>query len=689
MGILTGVSSRVDGPAFKRAEIHDPGIWLPVACIPVADARVRGWAGYNCGARPRWGLFGRGCLPEIGSDPGADAMTPSDAVNACRRLIELLDGTRGLHGRGRLSTDDSVHAPIADFARSLFRMRIAPALEPGWPENDPVHVVLFGGTNTGKSTVLNVLLGRGAAGMNVLARFSQHPEAYRPAPLGDRWLTGYPTRFARYARFNDASPPRQLDASLHQDGYRPCFAVFETEKLGAAVRPPFSSGAVAWDAPDFSTEEALTHLETVLDAAALADVVVMTVTDESYADDRGHALLKMVGQSGVALHVVANRLPESAGKALLDDLAETLRLSARVNPPIHRLRRVRGADPSVRLRGLLDGDDAEALRQTLGREVERGAALKRQSLQGAIDFVAKHWAELVRPLVEEAGLCARWDETVARVTQETVLEPYRRDYLDGLRYADFNRALAQLMQLLQVPGIGPALDVAGHVVRWPGRMLARALGGLGQRRGTSSEQAPERAVLERAIERWLTALKAEAEALATTAPHPVWDRIIRALDDEAAQRSLRAQFDEAFARYQHDLDAMVRQRADALYGQLRQSPKRLNALRAANLATNVLSLGVVVKLGGLHWWDAVLGPAVVGLNQSLVERGFGKLLDAQREGLKDEQRRAVSSLIAGTLDRPARALFEGTTRAGALEAAEGDFAVVRAALSARLRGETA
>jgi hypothetical protein len=609
-----------------------------------------------------------------------------DSLAACRRLIALLERTRSLRSRARLSTDDSVQSPVAEFAQALLKMRVAPGLEPVWPGCDPVHVVLFGGTNTGKSTVLNVLLGRSAAGMNVLARFSQHPEAYRPRTLGDRWLTAFPTRFDGYERFDNANPPRQSDDALRRDGYRPRFAVFDTVRDAAAPGEAFADGAVAWDAPDFSTEEALTHLQTVLDVAALADIVVMTVSDESYADDRGHALVRMLGESGVRLFVVANKFPDATSPALLDDLAETLRVSARVTPTVRRFGQMRGPDPEARLRLLLESAPADAFRRAVGQEAARGVGLKRETLAGAIGFIETHWQELVRPLAEEAELTARWSETVGRLTREFVLEPYRRDYLEGVRYADFHRALAELMRLLQVPGVGPALDVAGRLVRWPGRMLARALGGVARGRTESAGQPPERAVLDGAIDRWLIALKGEAELLAGASPHPAWAAMIRALDEGGFRDAVRTQFDAAFAAYQAELESVIQRRADTLYARLKESPRRLNALRAANLVTNVFSIGLVVKLGGLNWWDAVLGPAVVGLNQSLVERGFGKILDSQRDGLKQDQLRAVTGLVSEKLEGPALALFRGVTAAGSLGEAERDFAAVREAVARKLAG---
>ena len=167
------------------------------------------------------------------------------------------------------------------------RMRIRPALVPRWPAHDPVHVALFGGTNSGKSTVLNLLVGRAAAGMHATARFSQHPEAYLPAALGDQWLTAAPSRLTAYECYRNRHPPRQSDDDLARHGYRSAFAILDLEHLAIPVLASPAATAVFWDAPDFSTEEAQTYLGAVLDVVALADIVIMTVTDESYADDRG------------------------------------------------------------------------------------------------------------------------------------------------------------------------------------------------------------------------------------------------------------------------------------------------------------------------------------------------------------------------------------------------------------------
>jgi hypothetical protein len=231
----------------------------------------------------------------------------------------LFEHALAVEEKRRTVAEDTIRAPVIPYAIAQMRMRVQPALTPGWPSDDPLHIALVGGTNSGKSTVVNVCLGSPAAGMHATARFSQHPEAYRPTVLGDQWLTAYPSRFAGYGRFRDARPPRQPDREILSHGYRPALAVFDsTSGLTTPCALSGITAAVLWDTPDFSTDVAQAYLSAVLDVVALADVVMMTVTDESYADARGCALLSLISESGVQLYVVANKL--TANQELLDDM---------------------------------------------------------------------------------------------------------------------------------------------------------------------------------------------------------------------------------------------------------------------------------------------------------------------------------------------------------------------------------
>jgi hypothetical protein len=606
-----------------------------------------------------------------------------DPLAACDRLITLLERAIGLEPVHASARDDTIQEPMARYLVAQLRMRIRPALGPGWPAHDPVHVALFGGTNSGKSTALNLLVGRAAAGMHATARFSQYPEAYRPGALGDRWLTDAPSRFLGYDCYRDRHPPRQTDDELAHHGYHPAFAILDLDHLEAPVLAQPAAMAVFWDAPDFSTEEAQTYLGAVLDVVALADIVVMTVTDESYADDRGTALLRMVNASGVALHVVANKLAD--GPELLQDIRD--KLAVHWHGTTHSLPLVRGRTPEDRLGHLMATAEAKALRQAIAREAAAGSQLKRQMLAGAVEFVQRRLAEVLRPLVAEVEMASAWEYMVERITQQELLERYRSEYLDGERYEEFNQTLVRLMDLLEIPGVGPLLRLLSTAVRTPFRIASGVLrSALGGSRAQATQPA-EHEMLDGLIRRWLAALRSEAQLLASTASHPAWGDLVRRLDSLDFSRQLTRTFERAYGAYRQTVNEEIQRRAQEIYHAIAQRPWLLNLLRGTNLMVDATSIVLVIKSGGLNWSDAVLGPLLAGLRHALLEAGLDKYLQTQQSLLKRKQLDALQVAVEQHLARPVRDLFVGAARAEELETARRDIARISQAALRVAQGE--
>jgi hypothetical protein len=603
-------------------------------------------------------------------DHRKDPAYQDDPLAACDRLITMIERALTLGPAHAGVRDDTILAPIAQYIAAQLRMRIRPGLMRGWPAHDPVHVALFGGANSGKSTVLNLLVGRAAAGMHATARFSQHPEAYLPNALGDRWLSSAPSRFFDYHCYRDRHPPRQSDDDLVRHGYRPAFALLDLDRLEIPILAPPAVAAVFWDAPDFSTEEAQTYLSAVLDAVALADLVIMTVTDESYADDRAIVLLRMVQDSGVTLYVVANKLTESP--ELLQDIKDKLALHRQGT--VLSLPLVKGRTPEERLGHLMATAGAETLRQTIACEVIRGSQLKRQMLAGAVDFLQRHLGEVLRPLAAEVEMVQAWELMVERLTQQEILERYRSEYLDGERYGEFNQTLVRLMDLLEIPGVGPLLRLLSTVVRTPFRLASRVLrSSLGGVTGQPT-QPPEQEVLHRLIQHWLSALRSEAQLLASTGSHPAWGDLVRRLDSLDFSRQLAQTFECAYRAYRQTVDEEIQQRVQAIYHALVQRPWLLNILRGTNLIVDATSMTLVIKSGGLNWSDAVLGPLVAGLRHALLEAGLDKYLQTQQSLLKRKQWAAMQTAVEQHLAQPVRALLRGAVRAEELETARRDMA---------------
>ncbi|WP_254054029.1 hypothetical protein [Singulisphaera sp. GP187] len=604
-------------------------------------------------------------------------MRVTDPIAACDRLIAVFERAIPLSSKGRWASDDAIRVPILPFAIAQLRMRVRPAFQPDWIVTDPVHITLFGGTNTGKSTVVNLIVGRPAAGMGVRARCSQHPEAYRPAAVGDRWLDGNPTRFQGYRRYRDEHPPRQSDEELHRDGYRRALALLEIDRLpGLPLAPIAAPTAIVWDAPDFSTEQSSSYLGTILDLLALADLVVMTVTDECYADDRGTSLLKMVGDAGVNTLIVANKLPEN--RTLLDDVGRTLGTAGGSQAPVLRLPEISGTSTLDRLEQLLRCDEADLLRDSVQREAALGSALKQRSLLGSIAFLERHLDEFLGPLTHEVSASASWQATVARLSREAILEPYRRDYLDGIRYGELNRTLLHLMERLQVPLIGPILDLTGRVVRIPLRLAGRGIRSLLGHGSEESKSPPEQEILQDAIPHWLAAIKAEAQVLARSDGREEWTAIVQELESVRFRTALVGPFERAFDVYRERMERLVRRRAEDLYERLSENPKKLATMRGANLMVSATSVALVIKTAGLDWSDAVLGPVVAGVWQNLLEWGLGRYLETLRTELKEAQLQAMRQLVEVHLEQPVRNLFPGAVSAGELDAARADFASIKA-----------
>jgi hypothetical protein len=182
-------------------------------------------------------------------------------------------------------------------------------------------------------------------------------------------------------------------------------------------------------------------------------------------------------------------------------------------------------------------------------------------------------------------------------------------------------------------------------------------------------QPPEHEVLDQLIERWLTALRSEAQFLASTASHPAWGDLIRRLDSLEFSRQLAQTFEHAYGTYRQTVNEEIQRRAQEIYHAIAQRPWRLNILRGTNLIVDATTIMLVVKSGGLNWSDAVLGPLVAGLRHALLEAGLDKYLQTQQNLLKRQQLSALQAVVEEHLARPVRALFMGAARGEELEAA--------------------
>lgn len=609
-------------------------------------------------------------------------LEPGNAARAAgQRVAAMLQRAQAMQAEGQ-RRDPALRVPLVRFALALVRQRLLPALEPHWLDRDPPHVAIFGGTNSGKSTLLNLLLGRSAAGMSFRARYSQHPEAFYPRRLGLGYLDDYPTRFADYERFVGTRPPRQSDAELRTQGYRAAISLVELDALPApTLAPALSAEAVFWDMPDFSTEEAQAYMGAVLDTAALADLVLVAVTKENYADHRGGLLRSLVAATGARCRVIANKLED--GSHLLADICDKLAAEGTAahipHERIHPLPHVRGDDELTRLQLLLAHPQTAQLRGDLEADLRDRRGLKRAALAGGLDFLDAHWDELLAPLLAEANVGLEWARAVDRLARQEFFERYRRDYLDGRDYSDFSLAVVKLLDLLEVPGIGTVVSIVSTAIKQPFQWM---MSGLRSLIGTQQEppKPPEEEVVIAAYERWLAALKAEAQEQAQATGHPAWRDVTARLDSSRFLLSLEERLAQAYIRYRDEMTRLIDQRANELYQYVEERPLLRHTLQGSKTLADLLSAVAVVKMGGMDLSPMLLYPAVAPLVRFVLEQVGEGFMELQKEALKREQLEALKSVLETEMLAPMRELFQAGVSGDEIAAARRDWQTLREAL---------
>ena len=137
----------------------------------------------------------------------------------------------------------------------------------------PLHVAVIGGAGAGKSTVANLLSGALAAEANPQAGFTRHPIAYTSANGALDWA-GHLGFLGPLQRLTQPRRPVSTRTCIRSAASRPIRRSFDLLK-----------DFVVWDCPDMTTWAAAGYIPRLLEAAALADVIVYVASDERYNDE--------------------------------------------------------------------------------------------------------------------------------------------------------------------------------------------------------------------------------------------------------------------------------------------------------------------------------------------------------------------------------------------------------------------
>jgi GTPase SAR1 family protein len=479
----------------------------------------------------------------------------------------------------------------------------------------PLQIAVVGPTQSGKSTQVNVLLQTDAAGVSPLAGYTVHPQGFcHQVSLAQ--CSGLQRYFGRFQQLH----PSQLSTERYD-----CYSLTEIQAVSEFLPP-----CVIWDTPDFDSIDSSTYREGVIRTAALADVIILAVSKEKYADQSVWDMMSALEPLRQPLLICLNKLSEGSESLIIHSLKEKWQLVRQDDfpevVPLHY--RKQSGMP------LWPETAKDRLMQLAARvNTKMHARFEQELLQ-------THWQSWLEPVIEEHQALALWTELVERTIRQA-LEHYQRDFLNHPHhYETFQCALAELLTLLEIPGLAGILANTRKVLTWPVKQLMK----LGRKRVDVSDSSYEVAFLNQIAEHALIQMADQMMDRAEENKQRAWWKELITLLRNRRQEILR-DFDQESKQYHADFQQEVEKAARRLYVKLQEQPVLLNSLRATRVTTDAAVIALALHTGGIGIHDLVIAPSMLTITSLLTESAIGGYMHKVEADLKQRQLNKVKETL--------------------------------------------
>lgn len=482
-----------------------------------------------------------------------------------------------------------------------------------------LQIAIIGPTQAGKSSLTNAFLQSGQAGVSALAGYTVHSQGfYHNVKIEDcENIAAYFSPFEQVSR-QDLSKNRLN-----------CYSLTATETIS-----DFLPACVFWDTPDFDSIDSTEYREGVLKTIALADVIILAVSKEKYADQTVWDTLKLIEPLRQPTLICVNKLSEGSQDIILQSLQEKWRDYRRDGFPqvLPLLYQAQTKSPEIPIL-------QQSLLFELAQKVQREKHARREQ-----KLLQTHWQNWTVPLRVEHEIYHQWQKLVEETLSQT-LKNYQRDYLNHPHhYETFKQAVAELLLLLEIPVLAKAM----LFVRNPLRKLR---GLFGKSKSDFSKSSNEMNVLAQLLNHTLTEL---AHELLSKNNHAMWREISDVLRDN--RPALLAQFHDSTQNYHQNFQQDVELAAQGLYQKLQEQPLVLNALRGARITADAAMVALTLYTGGIGLHDLAIAPAILMLTNFLTESAIGSYMKKVESDLKLQQFEAVKTQVFAPLSQRLQAL---------------------------------
>ncbi|MDO9423287.1 MAG: GTPase domain-containing protein [Methylobacter sp.] len=501
-----------------------------------------------------------------------------------------------------------------------------------------LHMAVVGPTQAGKSSLANVLLSSNVAGVSPLAGYTIHPQGFcNGVSIAD--CSGLQRYFGRFQQLQQT----QLSKDRHD-----CYSL--TQNTTDSELLPHG---VLWDTPDFDSIDSATYREGVIRAIALADMVILVVSKEKYADQSVWDIMAAVEELHQPTIICLNKLAEGSESIIIQSLKEKWQ-QARTDefPEVVSLYYQKPGGLPVW---------PESGQQLLNQLANKVSLTKQARFEQ--ELLKRHWQTWLEPVFTEHQALIDWAELVDLMIKQA-MESYRRDYLSHPHhYETFQLAITELLNLMEIPGLARILSGTRQVLTWPARQIMK----LGRKRlhmsgraiparpplGASranplqadlSGSSYEIALLNQIAEHTLIQLADKLLDKAVQGHQGQWWRQLNSVLRSQRQDALQ-DFAQAAKIYHLSFQQDVESAAHRLYDKLQQQPMVLNGLRATRATADAAVIALTLQMGGIGLHDLVIAPAMVTLTSLLAESAVGGYMHKVEAELKQNQFNAVKQAL--------------------------------------------
>lgn len=526
----------------------------------------------------------------------------------------------------------------------------------------PPLVALIGGTNTGKSTVYNLLLGDRIAlpcgtAIGTKAVALSVPEASSELFESAEFLPDF-EHFAwhRPAALNEPGPPDRLRLYLHRRAAGPAVALADTPDIDSLDRSNhraaealfFAAEGIIFVASDQKyADEACLRLQS---AAPRFRKAVMVVCNRTAPDSEAYADL------------VANKLPQ-VGLAGVPTLAIPVLPADQLQP---------AEPPLPAIAELRDWLHGLAQQPDLAARALSGAAV---GYSDAVEVVLDR-------LAREVDAVEAFAERIVHAAEREAIGYQPQSDLDEL-----DQAVLEALEAMRVPGIDWAYEqlglVRGRLRGGFGKLFHGLRRNFGGEPRTLEDVQSEAAARERAAVRSrLENLLAELRTEVLQTPAEVRTALLARLPalDRPAER------DAALERYATQLTARRRELIDearqTIMAQLESQGVVIKLFKGVTrTALMAVSVTAIVQSGGISPEELVLVPATDAITKWLLDRYLGRnWRDKLQQELAQRRRELLIAWLLETVLDPLRQALPDCCRAEFLNAARDELVALREAV---------